>query len=98
MDVLNFTFSHHLDFNYFTFKSSSIDGHHKSMIEVYYEGLHSMGKRDQTISTSGFSLLKSHSGLYWSQEYCPTTDGEFICSTLKMTYFSCKRSKIPEKT
>lgn len=64
MGLLIFTFSHHLDFNYFPSKGASSDGHCKLMIDVYSEGLHSIGKRDQTISISGFSLLKSHSGLY----------------------------------
>lgn len=86
MDLLSFTFSHNLDFNYFPSKGASRDGHYKSMIDVYSEGLHSIGKRDQIISTSGISLLKFHSGRK-SQEYCPTTNGEVICGTLKMSYF-----------
>ena len=33
------------------------DEPYKSMNDVYSEGLHSVGKRDQTICTNGFSLL-----------------------------------------
>lgn len=65
------------------------------MIDVYSEGLHSIGKRNQTISTSGLSFLKSHSGKK-SQEYRPTTDGKVISGTLKMSYFISVPKEVSE--
>lgn len=65
------------------------------MIDVYSEGLHSIGKRNQTISTSGLSFLKSHSGKKL-QQYCPTTDGKVISGTLKMCYFISVPKEVSE--
>lgn len=55
---------------------------------------HDAGERDQTISTSGFSLLKSHSEK--NHKNTITQDEEIICGTLKIPlfFFYCKSSMI----